>query len=126
MTNTFQRFYARHGYWTNLHNNSMLEPASPAGRDLLFAQYGSDGRFDNQSGAQLLANAFVENANDPALLTPILQDRRKTHEFIEKMTSRSWLRAVAAGAIGVAREELRQWRGLEPRHPIVSEYKVAA
>lgn len=126
MTDTFERFYARHGYWTNLHNNSMLEPGSPTARDILFAQYGSDGRFDNTSGAQRLANAFVENGNDPALLTPILQDRRKTHEFIEKTMGISWIRAIASGAMGVAREEFRQWRGLEPRHPIVAAHKVAA
>jgi 2-polyprenyl-6-methoxyphenol hydroxylase-like FAD-dependent oxidoreductase len=126
MTDTFEKFYARHGNWTNLHNNSMLVPGSAAARDLLFAQYGSDGRFDNQSGPQLLANAFVENGNDPALLTPILQDRRKTHEFIEKTTGVSWIRAIASGAMGVAREEFRQWRGLAPRHPLVPEFKVAA
>jgi hypothetical protein len=33
---------------------------------------------------------------------------------------------VASGAMGVAKEEFRQWRGLEPRHPLVSAYKVAA
>ena len=48
------------------------------------------------------------------------------HQFIEKVTGRSWMRAVASGAVGVAREEFRQWRGLEPRHPLVSEHKVAA
>ncbi len=126
MTATFERFYERHGQWTYAFNHSLLEPPNAAARDFLLAQYGSDGRFDNTSGPQLLANAFVENANDPALLTPILQDRRKTHQFIEKTTGRSWMRAVAAGAVGVAREEFRQWRGLEPRHPLVREYKVAA
>jgi 2-polyprenyl-6-methoxyphenol hydroxylase-like FAD-dependent oxidoreductase len=126
MTDTFERFYARHGHWTYTFNHSLLEAPSAAGRDLLLAQYGSDGRFDNTSGAQMLANAFVENANDPALITPILQDRRKMHQFIEKITGRSWMRAVASGAVGVAREEFRQWRGLEPRHPLVSEHKVAA
>lgn len=126
MTDTFERFYARHGHYTYTFNNSLLEPPTPAGRDFLFAQYGSDGRFDNTSGAQLLANAFVENANDPALLTPLLNDRRKMHAFIEKTTGRSWLRSVASGAMGIAREEFRQWRGLQPRHPTVAEYKIAA
>ncbi len=126
MTETFERFYARHGHATYTANNMLLEPPHPAVRDLLFAQYGSDGRFDNFSGQQLLANAFVENSNDPAVLLPTLQDRHKMHQFIEKMTGRSWLRAVAGGAMGVVREELRQWRGLAPRHPLVAEYKVAA
>jgi 2-polyprenyl-6-methoxyphenol hydroxylase-like FAD-dependent oxidoreductase len=126
MTDTFERFYARHGQPTYTFNHMLLEQPTAAMRDLLFAQYGSDGRFDNTSGPQLLANAFVENVNDPAQLTPCLQDRRKMHQFIEKMTGRSWLRAVASGAMGVAREEFRQWRGLEPRHPVVPEYKFVA
>jgi 2-polyprenyl-6-methoxyphenol hydroxylase-like FAD-dependent oxidoreductase len=126
MTDTFERFYARHGHVTYTYNNMLLEPPTPAVRDLLFAQYGSDGRFDNDSGPQRLANAFVENANDPALMTPLLQDRRKMHQFIEKVTERSWIRAVASGAVSVARQEFRQWRGLEPHHPLVPEYKVAA
>jgi 2-polyprenyl-6-methoxyphenol hydroxylase-like FAD-dependent oxidoreductase len=126
MTETFERFYARHGHWTYTFNHSLLQAPSPAARDFLFAQYGSDGRFDNTSGPQLLANAFAENANDPSLLTPYFHDRRKMHAFIEKMTGRSWMRAVASGAVGVVREEFRQWRGLEPRHPLVHEYKVAA
>jgi 2-polyprenyl-6-methoxyphenol hydroxylase-like FAD-dependent oxidoreductase len=126
MTDTFERFYARHGHFTYSFNNSLLEQPSAAARDFLFAQYGSDGRFDNTSGPQLLANAFVENANDPALMTPMLMDRRKMHQFIEKVTGRSWLRSVASGAMSVAVEEFRQWRGLEPRHPLVAEYKVAA
>lgn len=125
MTDTFERFWARHGYWTSVHNNGMLQAGSASLRDLLFAQYGSDGRFDNNTGAQRLANAYVENGNDPAMLTPTLQDRRKTHEFIEKTTGISWIRAIASGAMGVAREEFRQWRGLEPRHPLVAAYKVA-
>jgi len=68
MTETFERFYVRHGHATYTFNNSLLEAPTAAGRDFLFSQYGSDGRFDNTSGQQLLANAFIENANDPALL----------------------------------------------------------
>lgn len=126
MTDTFERFYARHGHATYTYSHTMLKPPTAAMRDLLFAQYGSDGRFDNNSGPQLLANAFVENSNDPALLTPCIFDRPKMHAFIEKTTGRSWLRSVASGAMSVAWEEIRQWRGLEPRHPLVPEYKVAA
>lgn len=125
MTDTFEKFWARHGYATYTYNNMLLEPPTAAARDMLFAQYGSDGRPDNTSGVQQLANAFCEGANDPAVLLPLLQDRKKMHQFIEKSTGRSWIRAVAGGAMGVAREEFRQWRGLEPRHPLVAEYKVA-
>jgi len=124
MTDTFEKFYARHGYATYTANNMQLEAPTPGVRDLLFAQYGSDGRFDNNSDMQLLANAFVENSNDPAQMLPMMLDRKKMHQFIEQVTGRSWLRAVARGAMGVAREEFRQWRGLAPRHPLVPEYKV--
>jgi hypothetical protein len=126
MTDTFERFYERHGGPTYTYNNMLLEAPTAAMKDFLFAQYGSDGRFDNDSGEQRLANAFVENVNDPALLTPMLQDRRKVHAFIEQTTGRSWIRSVASGALGVAREEFRQWRGLAPRHPLVPEFKIAA
>ncbi|WP_224244652.1 styrene monooxygenase/indole monooxygenase family protein [Hyalangium gracile] len=126
MTETFERFYSRHGRATYEYTNAMLSPPSAAARDLMFAQYGSDGRFDNESGPQQLANLYAEMANDPAALFPIMQDRRRIHEYIEQKTGRSWIRAVASGAMGVAREEFRQWRGLEPRHPLVPEYRVAA
>jgi hypothetical protein len=126
MSNTFERFYARHGHAAYTFTNNFLSPPPPAMRDLFFAQYGSDARFDHNSGPQILANAFAENINDPGGMLPIMQDRRKMHEFIEKATGRSWIRSVASGAIGVAREEIRQWRGLEPRHPLVPEFKVAA
>lgn len=126
MTDTFERFYAKHGQATYAYTHAMLSPPAPGARDLMFAQYGSDGRFDNESGPQQLANFFAEMANDPASLFPIMQDRRRMHEYIEQKTGRSWIRAVASGAMGVAWEEFRQWRGLEPRHPLVSAYKVAA
>jgi hypothetical protein len=126
MTDTFERFYARHGHGTYTFSHSLLEAPQPAMRDLLFAQYGSDGRFDNTSAPQRLANAFVENLNDPSFLLPMMQDRRKMHEFMEQVSGRSWIRSVASGAMGVAWEEFRQWRGLEPRHPLVHGYKVAA
>jgi hypothetical protein len=126
MTDTFERFYARHGEATFAFSHSLLGPPPPAVRDLFFAQYGSDGRPDNVSGPQLLANAFVDTLNDPAILMGLAKDRRKMHEFIEKVTGRSWIRSVASGAMGVAWEEFRQWRGMEPRHPTVREHKVAA
>jgi len=126
MTDTFERFYARHGHATYTFNNLLLEPLPTAGRDLLIAQYGSDGRFDNTSGEQRLANAFVENFNDPTLLTPLLQDSHQMHQFISRETGRSWMRALAGGGLGIAREELRQLRGHEPRHPLVHGYKKAA
>jgi 2-polyprenyl-6-methoxyphenol hydroxylase-like FAD-dependent oxidoreductase len=126
MTNTFERFYARHGHAAYTFSNALLQPPGAAMRDFLFAQYGSDARFDNFSGPQQLANVFANSLNDPASLLPFMNDRRKMHQLIEQKTGRSWIRAVASGAMGVAREEFRQWRGLEPRHPLVADFKVAA
>lgn len=126
MRATFERFYARHGHATFRFTNMLLEPASPAMRELLFAQYGSDGRFDNDSGKQRLANAFAENFNDPSLLTPLLQDQRRMRQFIQRVTSKSWVRAVASGGLGIALAELRQLRGKEPHHPLVREKQRAA
>jgi len=126
MIDSFERFYARHGQAIYTMVHGMLGPPAAAVRDLLFAQYGSDGRFDNETPSQILANAFAESVNDPAEMLPLMQDSRKMHAFIEKVTGRSWIRSVASGAMSVAWEEFRQWRGLEPRHPLVPAYKVAA
>lgn len=126
MTDTFERFYARHGEAAYKFTNLFLKPPPAAMLDLFFAQYGSDGRFDNNFGPQLLANAFADGMNDPASMLPVLTDRKKMHEFIQKTTGRSWIRAVASGAMGVAWEEIRQFGGLEPRHPLVAEFRVAA
>lgn len=123
MTETFERFHQLHGHATYTFNNLLLEPITPAARDLLIAQYGSDGRFDNHGGRQLLANAFAENFNDPNLLTPMLLDSRKMHQFIEQTTGQSWMRALAGGGLGIALEELRQLSGQAPRHPLVRGVK---
>lgn len=117
MNATFERFYARHGASTYAFNNLLLEEITPAARDLLIAQYGSDGHPGNASGPQALANAFVENFEDPSTLTPILADRAAVHRFIERSTGKGWLRAVAAGGLRIARVQLRQRLGLEPNHP---------
>jgi 2-polyprenyl-6-methoxyphenol hydroxylase-like FAD-dependent oxidoreductase len=117
MTATFERFYARHGHATYTFNNLLLEPITPAARELLMAQYGSDGRPDNRSAVQRLANAFIENFNDPALLTPVVQDSRRTRDFIAETTGGAWLKAVARGGLNVARGQLRQRFGRDPKHP---------
>ena len=117
MSATFERFYARHGRETNSFNNLLLEPMSPTAKELLMAQYGSDGRADNTSSRQRLANAFAENFNDPASLTPVVRDARRTRDFIAETTRGAWFTALARGGLGVARGQLRQKLGLDPRHP---------
>ncbi|HEX8438301.1 styrene monooxygenase/indole monooxygenase family protein [Archangium sp.] len=117
MTATFERFYARHGLATYTFNNLLLEPITAAARELLMAQYGSDGRADNRSAIQRLADAFTENFNDPATLTPVVQDSRRTRDFIAKTTGGAWLKAVARGGLHVARGQFLQKFGRDPRHP---------
>ncbi len=117
MTATFERFYRRHGEPTYTFNNLLLEPITNAGKQLLIAQYGSNGEARNSSGKQRIADAFIENFNDPIGLTPAFMDARKAREVISAKTEKHWLAAVAAGATGVARAQLRQKLGLDPRHP---------
>ncbi len=117
MTATFERFYARHGHPTYAFNNLLMEPITPAARELLMAQYGSDGHPDNASPAQRLADAFAENFNDPASLTDVMLDPRRMRSFIAKTTGGAWPLAVARGGLHVARGQFRQRLGLDPRHP---------
>jgi hypothetical protein len=117
MSATFERFYARHGHPTNTFNNLLLEPITPAVRELLMAQYGSDGREDNRSAVQRLADAFAENFNDPASLTSVIQDPRRTRDLIAGTTGGPWFSALARGGLGVAWGQLRQKLGLDPRTP---------
>ncbi len=114
---TFERFLARHGLPTYAFNNLLLEPITPAVRELLMAQYGSDGREGNTSPRQRLADAFVENFNDPASFTSVMKEGQRTRDFIAETTGGAWFTALARGGLGVARGQLRQKLGLDPRHP---------
>ncbi|XYI00142.1 styrene monooxygenase/indole monooxygenase family protein [Sorangium sp. So ce1128] len=114
MTATFERHYRTHGYAAYRFTNLLLGPLDRPALEFLLSQYGSDGRSDNRSGQQILANAFVENFNDPTTFTPILTDLRKMHEVIERSLGKSWPAAVAAGGLGVGRDQLRRLLGLFP------------
>jgi hypothetical protein len=120
MTETFERFYARTGNITYTFNNLLLEPITTAGKQLLMAQYGSDGRARGSTGQQRIADAFIENFNDANGLTPAFLDAGKAHAVIKEKTGKSWPLAVARGAIGVARGQLRQKLGRAPGHPVVN------
>lgn len=117
MTRTFDRFYARHGGPTDRFNNILLAGVTPTMAHFLMAQYGSDGRADNTSGQQALANAFVNNFNDPARLTAVLEDVGRVRAFIRQTTGRPWPLALAAGGVGVGIAQVRQRIGLPPGHP---------
>ncbi|HTN86553.1 MAG TPA: styrene monooxygenase/indole monooxygenase family protein [Sorangium sp.] len=117
MTRTFERFYARHGGPTDRFNNLLLEGVTPGMAHLLFAQYGSDGRADNTSRQQALANAFVNNFTDPARLTSVLEDVGRVRAFIGQETGKPWPLALAAGGMGVGLAQVRQRLGFSPGHP---------
>jgi hypothetical protein len=120
MTETFERFYARSGGITYIFNNLLLEPITNAGKQLLIAQYGSDGRARGSTGQQRIADAFIENFNDANGLTGAFLDAGKARAVIKEKTGTSWPLAVARGALGVAKAQLRQKLGREPGHPLVN------
>lgn len=88
---TFEQFYESHARHAYQFSNLLLEPITAPGRELLIAQYGSDGRADNDSGQQRIANAFVENFNDPCLLTPVFNDMPAARAVIGRNTGGRWL-----------------------------------
>lgn len=115
MQNTFEAFYADSGDLTITFNNLLLEPLTDAGRKLLIAQYGSDGKLNNQNSNQMIANAFCDNFADPRSLTPNFIDGAKAQAFISEKSKSPWLLHTAGGFLGVARDQMRQKIGLKPR-----------
>ncbi len=120
MTDTFDRFWERHGRFASDWTKLLLEPASPMAKAFLVAQYGSDGDEKRTDPAQKLANAFAENFNDPSVLTPIFQDGAKIRAFIQETTG-SFPLALARNAPGIARAQLRQRLGRDPGHPLATD-----
>jgi 2-polyprenyl-6-methoxyphenol hydroxylase-like FAD-dependent oxidoreductase len=115
MTDTFDRFYARHGHASNTFTSLLLGAMTDAGKELLIAQYGSDGT--GSDGRQAVADAFVDNFDDPAMLTEALQDVRLAREFITRTTGKSWIRSAIMGRLAIAGGQIRQMLGLPPKHP---------
>ncbi|HEX2123962.1 MAG TPA: styrene monooxygenase/indole monooxygenase family protein [Thermoanaerobaculia bacterium] len=101
MTETFDEFWESHAKYASLFTNLFLEPITPAAQELLIAQYGSDGRRDNDSPRQRIANAFFSNFNDPRELTETLLDTRRARAFIAEVTGRPWLYTAIRGRAAV-------------------------
>ncbi|HEV3485690.1 MAG TPA: hypothetical protein VG106_09805, partial [Vicinamibacterales bacterium] len=101
MTETFDAFWTAHARYACLFTNLFLEPITPAAQELLIAQYGSDGRRDNDSPRQRIANAFFSNFNDPRELTETLLDVRRARAFIAEVTGRPWLFTAIRGRAAV-------------------------
>jgi 2-polyprenyl-6-methoxyphenol hydroxylase-like FAD-dependent oxidoreductase len=110
MTATFEDFWHEHGRPAFELTNLLLAPMTPAGLLLLLAQYGSDGL--RRDGRQTIADAFALGFADPRRLTPLLTDVKAARRFIAEATGHSWLRAVAGGALDVARTQVQKRLGL--------------
>lgn len=101
MTATFDDFYETHADAASRFSNLFLEPITSAAQEILIAQFGSDGRADNDSPRQRIANAFFSNFNDPRELTDALIDTRRARAFIANMTGRPWLYSAIRGRAAV-------------------------
>ncbi len=98
---TFTEFWIEHARWACTFNNVFLEPIPAPAKELLIAQYGSDGQPGNTSARQRIANAFFENFNDPRTLTPAFVDMSAAREFIRN-ASGSWIGSAVRGRAAVA------------------------
>jgi hypothetical protein len=116
MTETFDAFWNDQGGIAYAFNNLLLEPITAAGKELLIAQYGSDGT--RHDGKQAIANGFAQNFADPRLATHLLTDEAAVRRYVEEKTGASWIRSAARGRFGVAKNQIRQKLGLAPRHPV--------
>jgi hypothetical protein len=101
MTETFDDFWESHAKYACLFTNLFLDPITPAAQELLIAQYGSDGRRDNDSPRQRIANDFFSNFNDPRELTETLLDTRRARAYIAEVTGRPWLYTAIRGRAAV-------------------------
>jgi 2-polyprenyl-6-methoxyphenol hydroxylase-like FAD-dependent oxidoreductase len=115
MRATFDRFWDRHR-WIEKFNNTLLEPLTPAGRLVLVSQYGSDAKPGNDSPQQQIADMFIENFNDPILLTDAFHDTGRARQVLRE-TFGSTARPLLRGGLGIARGQLRQRLGRPARHP---------
>lgn len=115
---TFEAFYADQGRPAFTFNNLLLEPITAAGKELLIAQYGSDGA--RADGRQAIADAFAANFADPRELTHLFSDVAAARAFIAARTGAPWPLAAVRGRLAIGAQQLRQKLGLAPNHPRAS------
>lgn len=116
MRATFDRFWERHR-WIEKFNNTLLEPLTAPGRLLLISQYGSDARPGNDSPQQKIADMFIENFDDPMLLTDAFHDSDRAKDVIRETFGSAWLPPVLKGAGRIGKGQLRQKLGKPAGHP---------
>jgi hypothetical protein len=107
VVSTFEEFYREHGSDAVTFSNLLLEPLTAPAKDLLIAQYGSDGVLANVSAQQRIANAFVENFNDPRLLTPAFTDLTLARKTIASHSGGGWLWSSVRGRMSIARNQVK-------------------
>ena len=119
MRATFERFCETSGVATNTFNNLLLEEITPAAKEVLIAQYGSDGRLGNTSPNQQLADRFFNNFDDPTSFTGCLTDPAQAKAAIKQAYGAGAGTAGLKGRLRIAKGQIRQLIGL-PRstHPL--------
>jgi 2-polyprenyl-6-methoxyphenol hydroxylase-like FAD-dependent oxidoreductase len=105
---TFDAFFDDHARQACTFSNLLLEPITPAAKELLIAQYGSDGRGGNVSSQQQIADAFIENFNDPRLLTPAFTDMALSRAVIARHSNGRWLWNGIRGRASIAGNQVRR------------------
>jgi hypothetical protein len=108
---TFDEFFEEHARQACTFSNLLLEPITAPAKELLIAQYGSDGRTDNAAAQQQIANAFVENFNDPRLMTPAFNDMALSRQVIAKHSGGRWLWNGIRGRASIASNQVRMKLG---------------
>lgn len=104
---TFDQFWHEHAKHAFRFSNLLLEPITAPAKELLIAQYGSDGRVENRGAQQSIANAFVENFNDPRTLTPAFTDMAAARATIAVHTGGRWLWNGIRGRASIVRNQVR-------------------
>ena len=115
MRSTLDRFWERHRY-IEIFNNTLLEPLTSAGKILLVAQYGSTAESGNTSPQQKIADAFVNNFNDPIQLTEAFHHKGKARQVVKEAFG-STLWPLLRGGLGIAKGQLLQKLGRPAGHP---------
>jgi len=115
MTSTFEAYWDEHARHAYAFSHLLLEELTAPAKELLIAQYGSDGRAANQSGAQQVANAFFENFSDPRLLTGALTDIQQARAVVARHTGGPWLWNGIRGRAAIARDQVKLKLGGQAR-----------
>lgn len=99
MQQTFDVFWASEGAPAYTLTSMMLAPMSAAGRLILLAQAGSDGR--GEDGRQRLADLFAAGMANPRELVELLGDPTLAKRRIAEAMGRWWPLPVAAGLLRI-------------------------